>query len=143
MGKKTATAPVEPTVVQLKNMSTKIAAKTSVNPSEDDGAAKRRKKNNNDTFSSYAYRVLKKTCPELGVTKKSMNILDAFVKDIFERICGEASNLARHAKRQTISSKDIQNATRLVLPGELASHAVASGLSAVTKYNASMNADSN
>ena len=37
-------------------------------------------------------------------------------------------------KRSTIISREIQTAVRLLLPGELAKHAVSEGTKAVTKY---------
>ncbi|KAJ3010423.1 histone H2B [Thoreauomyces humboldtii] len=39
-------------------------------------------------------------------------------------IAGEASKLASCNKRSTIPSREIQTAVRLILPGELAKHAV-------------------
>ena len=54
-------------------------------------------------------------------------------QDIFERIAAESGRLARYNKRQTISSREIQTAVRLLLPGELAKHAVSEGTKAVTK----------
>ena len=53
---------------------------------------------------------------------------------LIERIASEASRLAQYNKRQTISSREIQTAVRLLLPGELAKHAVSEGTKAVTKY---------
>jgi len=41
-------------------------------------------------------------------------------------------------KTSTITSREIQSAVRLVLPGELAKHGVSEGTKAVTKYNASI-----
>jgi histone H2B len=67
-----------------------------------------------------------------------MAIMNSFVNDIFERIAMEAGRLARYNKRQTITSREIQTAVRLLLPGELAKHAVSEGTKAVTKYNASL-----
>ncbi|KAI8477970.1 Histone H2A type 1-D [Branchiostoma belcheri] len=66
-----------------------------------------------------------------------MGIMNSFVNDIFERIAGEASRLAHYNKRSTISSREIQTAVRLLLPGELAKHAVSEGTKAVTKYTSS------
>ncbi|XP_072101569.1 histone H2B 7-like [Mobula birostris] len=66
-----------------------------------------------------------------------MSIMNSFVNDIFERIAGEASRLAHYNKRSTISSREIQTAVRLLLPGELAKHAVSEGTKAVTKYTSS------
>ncbi len=59
---------------------------------------------------------------------------NSFVNDIFERIAAEASRLSHYNKRSTISSREIQTAVRLLLPGELAKHAVSEGTKAVTKY---------
>ncbi|KAF0705850.1 histone H2B, partial [Aphis craccivora] len=42
--------------------------------------------------------------------------------------------LAHYNKRSTITSREIQTAVRLLLPGELAKHAVSEGTKAVTKY---------
>jgi len=66
-----------------------------------------------------------------------MSILNSFVNDIFERIANEASKLAAYNKRSTISSREIQTSVRLILPGELAKHAVSEGTKAVTKYTSS------
>uniref|UniRef100_A0A9L0SPM7 Histone H2B n=1 Tax=Equus caballus TaxID=9796 RepID=A0A9L0SPM7_HORSE len=67
----------------------------------------------------------------------AMGIMNSFVNDIFERIAGEASRLAHYNKRSTITSREIQTAVRLLLPGELAKHAVSEGTKAVTKYTSS------
>ena len=65
-----------------------------------------------------------------------MSIMNSFVNDVFERIAAEASRLAHYNKRSTISSREIQTSVRLILPGELAKHAVSEGTKAVTKYTA-------
>ncbi|XGW34505.1 hypothetical protein V3C99_018426, partial [Haemonchus contortus] len=65
------------------------------------------------------------------------SIMNSFVNDVSERIAAEASRLAHHNKRSTISSREIQTAIRLILPGELAKHAVSEGTKAVTKYTSS------
>uniref|UniRef100_A0A914XVB8 Histone H2B n=1 Tax=Plectus sambesii TaxID=2011161 RepID=A0A914XVB8_9BILA len=63
--------------------------------------------------------------------------MNSFVNDIFERIAAEASRLAQYNKKSTISSREVQTAVRLILPGELAKHAVSEGTKAVTKYTSS------
>ena len=40
-------------------------------------------------------------------------------------------------KRLTVRAREVQTAARLVLPGELAKHAVSEGMKAVEKYNKS------
>ncbi|CAH1759935.1 23348_t:CDS:1 [Entrophospora sp. SA101] len=94
----------------------------------------KRKKARKETYSSYIYKVLKQVHPETGISNKAMSIMNSFVNDIFERIAAEASKLATYNKRSTISSREIQTAVRLILPGELAKHAVSEGTKAVTKY---------
>jgi histone H2B len=76
--------------------------------------------------------VLKQVHPDTGISNKAMSILNSFVNDIFERVAGEASKLASYNKKSTISSREIQTAVRLILPGELAKHAVSEGTKAVT-----------
>lgn len=97
--------------------------------------SKKRNKVRKETYSSYIYKVLKQTHPDTGISQKSMSILNSFVNDIFERIATEASKLAAYNKKSTISAREIQTAVRLILPGELAKHAVSEGTRAVTKYS--------
>ncbi|CAI4341294.1 BCN_G0011160.mRNA.1.CDS.1 [Saccharomyces cerevisiae] len=102
--------------------------------------SKKRSKARKETYSSYIYKVLKQTHPDTGISQKSMSILNSFVNDIFERIATEASKLAAYNKKSTISAREIQTAVRLILPGELAKHAVSEGTRAVTKYSSSTQA---
>ena len=90
-----------------------------------------------ESYSTYIYRVLKQVHPDTGISKRAMSIMNSFIADIFERISGEAGKLVRYNKRSTLSSREIQTAIRLLLPGELAKHAVSEGTKAVTKYTSS------
>jgi len=87
-----------------------------------------------ETYSSYIYKVLKQVHPETGISKKGMMVMNSFIGDIFEKVVGEAGKLSRYAKKATLSSREVQTAVRLVLPGELAKHAVSEGTKAVTKF---------
>nr|XP_032640549.1 histone H2B 8-like isoform X2 [Chelonoidis abingdonii] len=98
---------------------------------------KKRRKTRKESYSIYVYKVLKQVHPDTGISSKAMGIMNSFVNDIFERIAGEASRLAHYNKRSTITSREIQTAVRLLLPGELAKHAVSEGTKAVTKYTSS------
>ena len=93
-----------------------------------------RKKKPTYTFSIYIYRVLKQVHPDTGMSKKGMSIMNSFINDIFEKIATEAAKLARYNKKPTVTSREIQTAVRLILPGELAKHAVSEGTKAVTKF---------
>ena len=59
-----------------------------------------------------------------------------FITDLFERIGNEAANVCRFSKTKTLGSREVQTAVRLILPGELAKHAVSEGTKAVTKFEA-------
>uniref|UniRef100_A0A8C6GM94 H2B.W histone 2 n=1 Tax=Mus spicilegus TaxID=10103 RepID=A0A8C6GM94_MUSSI len=91
----------------------------------------RRSKN---SFAIYFLKVLKNIHVGLSLSQRSVNILDSFVKDMFERIASEASFLARQARNSTINSREIQTAIRLLLPGELCRRAVAEGTMAMVRY---------
>ncbi|MBZ3873670.1 Histone H2B type 1-A [Sciurus carolinensis] len=71
---------------------------------------------------------------DAGVSSEAGNSVNMFVKDIFERIAGEASRLARYSKRSTITSREIHTAMRLLLPCELAKHAGPEDTKAASKY---------
>jgi len=101
------------------------------------GDHKKRRKRRRESYSIYIYKVLKQVHPDTGVSSKAMSIMNSFVNDIFERIAAEASRLAHYNRRSTITSREIQTAVRLLLPGELAKHAVSEGTKAVTKYTSS------
>ncbi|KAJ7172453.1 histone-fold-containing protein [Mycena filopes] len=129
----------------------KTATKKAAAPAAD-GEKKKRKKARKETYSSYIYKVLKQVHPDTGISNKAMAILNSFVNDIFERIASEASSpysclscsstadacpseLAQYSKKSTISSREIQTSVRLILPGELAKHAISEGTKSVTKFS--------
>ncbi len=60
--------------------------------------------------------------------------MNSFVNDTFDRLANEAVRLARYNKKSTMTSREVQTAVRLLLPGELSKHAVSEGTKAVTKY---------
>ncbi|XP_058840462.1 uncharacterized protein LOC131695974 [Topomyia yanbarensis] len=111
----------------IKNIATKAGG----------GEKKKRKQRRKESYAIYIYKVLKQVHPDTGVSSKAMSIMNSFVNDIFERIANEASRLAHYNRRSTITSREVQTAVRLLLPGELAKHAVSEGTKAVTKYTSS------
>ncbi|XP_069752317.1 uncharacterized protein [Narcine bancroftii] len=87
-----------------------------------------RRRGRKESYSIYIYKVH----PDTGFFSKAMSIMNSFVNDIFSRISGEASRLAHYNKRSTISSREMQTAVCLLLPGELAKHAMSERTKAVT-----------
>jgi histone H2A len=95
---------------------------------------KKRKRPKYGSFRVYVYRVLKQVHPDIGVSSKSMLIMDSCMRDVMQRLSMESVNLLRYNKTPTISSRTVQTAARLLLPGEIAKHGVSEGTKAVTKY---------
>lgn len=60
--------------------------------------------------------------------------MNNFINVILQKLAQESSKLAWYNKKSTITSREIQAAVRLVLPKELAKHAVSEGTKAVTKF---------
>eukprot|EP00270_Netrium_digitus_P016033 TRINITY_DN5685_c0_g1_i5.p1 TRINITY_DN5685_c0_g1~~TRINITY_DN5685_c0_g1_i5.p1 ORF type:complete len:144 (-),score=29.39 TRINITY_DN5685_c0_g1_i5:197-628(-) len=125
-GKKPATKPS--TAVK------KPAAPAAAPAATGEKTSKKSKKHVSETYKIYIYKVLKQVHPDTGISSKAMSIMNSFINDIFEKLATEASRLARYNKKPTITSREIQTAVRLILPGELAKHAVSEGTKAVTKF---------
>ena len=95
----------------------------------DDKKIRRRKKK--QTFSSYIYKVLKQVHKDTGISKNSMSVMNSFIYDLFDRIALEASKLVRIQKKHTLSAREICSSIKLLLPGELAKHAIIEGTKAI------------
>ena len=117
----------------------KTPAKKSEKKPKKSGDKKKRSKKRTESYSSYIYKVLKQVHPDTGISSKGMVVMCNFISDLFERIGNEAANVCRFSKKQTLSSREVQTAVRLILPGELAKHAVSEGTKAVTKFEAATN----
>jgi len=107
-----------------------------------DKKGKKKHKKSVETYKIYIFKVLKQVHPDIGISSKAMGIMNSFINDIFEKLASEASRLARYNKKPTITSREIQTAVRLALPGELAKHAVSEGTKAVTKFTSAWSWDS-
>ena len=95
---------------------------------------KRHHRRNYNSYARYTHLVLKSVHPDLGISKKAMQIMDNFIRDIFERIAIEAGRLSRY-NRGRLTSREIQTAVMLVLPREIANHARSEGVRAITVYS--------
>ncbi|CAI9757696.1 unnamed protein product [Fraxinus pennsylvanica] len=67
------------------------------------------------------------------------NLQDLHLQVIFfEKLAQEASKLAKYNKKPTITSRESQNAIRLVLPGELAKHVMSKGTKRINSLHRSL-----
>ncbi|KNC48980.1 histone H3 [Thecamonas trahens ATCC 50062] len=77
--------------------------------------------------------VLKQIHPSLSLSHAALRWTTALCMDNGRRMMAEAVFLSQANKRKTVDSRAIQTAVRLILPGELAKHAVSEGVKAVLK----------
>ncbi|XP_050358718.1 late histone H2B.L4-like [Nymphalis io] len=104
---------------------------------------KKNKKKNYQSFSIYLFKLLRSVTKEnFGISRHSMLIMNNFVNDMLEKIASEAGRLANHSKKTTLSSREIQSAIKLLIPGELAKHADIEAMKAITLYHRSQEIDS-
>ena len=109
-------------------------AKKAAKPAATGDKKKAKKAKGTESYKLYIFKVLKQVHPDTGISSKSMAILNSFIVDQFEKIASAAAQLSRVNKKPTLTSREIQTAVRLVLPGGLAKHAVSEGTKAVTKF---------
>ncbi|XP_030958735.1 late histone H2B.L4-like [Quercus lobata] len=102
----------------------------------------RKRKRSGEGYKRYVLMVLKQVHPGMGISSKAMTIFDNLMNDMFERLASEAAKLSKYTGRITLSSREIQGAVRLVLPGELGKHANSEGTKAVTTYISNNNTKS-
>uniref|UniRef100_H0XSP9 Core Histone H2A/H2B/H3 domain-containing protein n=1 Tax=Otolemur garnettii TaxID=30611 RepID=H0XSP9_OTOGA len=86
------------------------------------------------SFATYFPRVLKQVHQGLSLSKGAVKVMDSFVYDMCERIAREAGCLAHYTNRSTLSTRELQSAVRMLLPGELGRCTESEATKAVLKY---------
>ena len=100
-----------------------------------------------EQFDTYIRRVQNQVHPEQRISGESVVLINDIVNYLAFHISQKAVMLTKPldyeaksrktpAGKKTIGSRDIQAAVRLVIPGELAKHAMSDGAKAVTRYMA-------
>ncbi|WOK94882.1 histone H2B.3-like [Canna indica] len=87
-------------------------------------------------YKRYVFQVLKQVHPDLGISARAMAVIDGMMGDMFERLTDEAGRLSMHTGKKTLTSREIEAAVRLVLPGELGKHAIVEATKAIANYMA-------
>ena len=93
------------------------------------------KKTSKRTYRPYGAKVVKSIAPagKWRISKKAVAVANSFAQDVFDRVATESGKLLKHAGLKKLSSRSIQAAIRLVLPSELAKHAMQAGAKAVAR----------
>ena len=87
-----------------------------------------------NSFSTYIFRVLKANKEEVTVSKKSMQLFNTLIVELFTKIMKESRDLALYQKKNTINTREIETATKLVLKGELRKQALAHAAHTLKTY---------
>lgn len=90
-----------------------------------------------EEYKRYVFMVLKQVHPGMRISSKAMTVVNNMMNDMFERLADESAKLAAYTGKMTLSSREVQGAVRLVLPGDLGRHAIAEGAKAVAAYMSS------
>lgn len=78
---------------------------------------------NTESFASYIHKVWKNLNEgprsNVRLSKSATKVMDAFVKDMFDKISVEASAVLRQTKTPTMSRRAIETAVKMVVGGEM------------------------
>jgi histone H2B len=92
------------------------------------------------SYGRYHYKLFKSVAnltqpkEKFGISKAGMAILDSFFYDLVHRYSMVISELIVKTKKASVTEREVQTATRLLLTGELQKHAVSEGQKASQKF---------
>ena len=89
-------------------------------------------------FDVYITRISRQVHPNMGMAGETLVELNRMSTFLIDELMKAVNVLVRHTNMSTITSRDVQNAVRLIFPGELGKRAVADGTKAITKFNSSI-----
>jgi histone H2B len=98
---------------------------------------KKKKRSRYQSFEWYVpniHRVFKQIHPDKSISQQGLAVVNSIVNYVLVRIASEAGNLTQYKSNSILTSREIQIAVRLLLPGALATHAVKEGNKAMNRY---------
>lgn len=95
---------------------------------------KKKARKSESGFGSYIHKVAKQVHPDLQVSRKAMTAAASLLDSAMANLTKNGVVVASASKKGTLSARHIQSATRIVIPGEMARHAVSEGSKAVAKF---------
>jgi histone H3 len=94
------------------------------------------KKKKTRFFETYISKVLKQIAAENGITANSKQQLNSAICVIARQISALSTRLTQVSLKKTLSEKEVANAVKIILPGEIAVNALAEGDQSVLKFTA-------
>ena len=92
----------------------------------------RSKKSKAGKFDIYISKVLKQVHPDCSLSANIKSQINYFLNLLAVKIIEQAVSML--SGKKTITSREIQSAVRIILPGQLARYAISEGTKSVTKY---------
>jgi len=94
----------------------------------------RRTRNQKVDFKNALYRVLRTIDAKGTISSKAMDIMNDMMMDLMERLARETASIAERNGKATLTVRDVQTATRILLPGQLGLHAFYEAHKAVHRF---------
>lgn len=85
-------------------------------------------------FDLYIYRLHKQIHPGLNLSTSAKTKLSELVNTLVKDFIRTLVVFTEHCRKNTISSREVQNAVRVLILGDLGKKAVSAGVKAVIKY---------
>lgn len=94
------------------------------------------KKNQDKGYSTHLHKLLKQLSGERKITisKQGMEVVNALIEDIEDRVGNRAFTLAKFQKKQTLAAPHIQVATKLVFPSDMGGQAISQASAALHRF---------
>ena len=101
---------------------------------------RRRRRRRKETFSRFIRKVLKQVHPDAGISRSGMSIMNSLVMDVANRLMDQSSALTRSRSQsyRRLKLRDVEYASKLVLPLELAKVAISEQTKAIKKSNSGL-----
>ncbi|GBM91764.1 hypothetical protein AVEN_145643-1 [Araneus ventricosus] len=104
------------TNMRTEDESTSSTSTISFNVVQQDRKRKQRRKEL--SFKPYILKVKKTKIPNLQLSTDALDYLNNIISDIYQLYDSELKQLISHTKKKTLSIKEIENATKLCIPGK-------------------------
>lgn len=111
---------------------TAVAKKAAPADAKDGVSKKASRKARTENYRIYITRVLKAIHPESSITREAVGVVNSFVHHLFTALATDAGKIAAFNKKNTITARELEAATSMNLPGNLASHAIEEAKKAIT-----------
>lgn len=96
---------------------------------------KTKRKRGKPTLKTHIYKVLKRLHPEVGISKKGMEVMRDILTNVTDTLIHNVNQLMMHDKRETVTQEDIKTAVKLVFVDKLVKLAYEDADIAITKFN--------